>query len=36
MSNHYHVVLHIDADRAIAWTDTEVVEPWQQLYADCQ
>ncbi len=33
MSNHYHVILHIDTDCIDSWTDTEVVERWQQLYA---
>lgn len=32
MSNHYHVVLHVDKARADAWTDQEVVERWLQLY----
>ena len=32
MSNHYHVVLHIDADKAKAWSDVEVVERWHRLF----
>nr|MBX2859561.1 transposase [Cellvibrionaceae bacterium] len=32
MSNHYHVVLHVDKARAEAWTREEVVERWLQLY----
>lgn len=32
MSNHYHVVLHVDKARAESWTDREVVERWTQLY----
>ena len=32
MSNHYHVVLHVDKTRALAWTDDEVIERWMQLY----
>jgi REP element-mobilizing transposase RayT len=32
MSNHYHVVLHVDQQRAKNWTDEEVVERWLQLY----
>lgn len=32
MSNHYHVVLHVDKARALAWSDREVVERWTQLY----
>jgi REP element-mobilizing transposase RayT len=33
MSNHYHVVLHINAAKAIAWSDTEVIQRWHSLYA---
>lgn len=32
MSNHYHVVLQVDRERALAWSDEEVVERWMQLY----
>jgi len=32
MSNHYHVVLHIDRDRALSWSKKEVCERWMQLY----
>jgi len=32
MSNHYHVVLHVDQSRAKNWTQEEVVERWLQLY----
>src|SRR5262249_39670413 len=28
MSNHYHLVLHVAAARARAWTELEVVERW--------
>ena len=30
MSNHYHVVLHVDQRRAESWSDDEVVERWMQ------
>ena len=33
MSNHYHVVLHVDKKRAESWSDSEVVERWLQLYS---
>ena len=33
MSNHYHVVLHINSARAKSWSDTEVVERWHQLFS---
>ena len=32
MSNHYHVVLHIDKKQADEWTDLEVVERWHSLF----
>ena len=32
MSNHYHVILHVDLARARLWSDEEVVERWLQLY----
>ena len=32
MSNHYHVVLHVDHARATDWTAREVAERWAQLY----
>ena len=33
MSNHYHIVLHINAEKAKGWTDTEVIERWHRLYS---
>ncbi len=32
MSNHYHVILHVDKARAENWSLDEVVERWLQLY----
>ena len=32
MSNHYHVVLHIDKKQADQWSDLEVVERWHSLF----
>ncbi len=32
MSNHYHVVLHVDQARANNWSQDKVVERWLQLY----
>lgn len=32
MSNHYHVVLHVDEEKALSWSREEVVERWMQLY----
>jgi len=33
MSNHYHVVIRIDAEKAASWTDAEVVEKWARIYS---
>ena len=32
MSNHYHVVLHINVAQAQGWTETEVILRWHSLY----
>ena len=32
MSNHYHLVLHIDKKQADQWSDLEVVERWHSLF----
>lgn len=32
MSNHYHLVVHIDERRARNWSDTEVLRRWRQLF----
>ena len=32
MSNHYHVVLHVDKAPHKNWSDAEVAERWLQLY----
>ena len=33
MSNHYHVILHVDADQAAAWSEREVIERWTRLFS---
>ena len=33
MNNHYHVVLNVRSDLALAWSDKEVVERWHQLFS---
>jgi len=33
MSNHYHLVVHIDNERAQDWMDQEVIERWSCLYS---
>ena len=32
MSNHYHVVVRVDRERAEAWSTREVLEIWSQLF----
>ncbi|MDM8548200.1 hypothetical protein QUF61_17050 [Candidatus Venteria ishoeyi] len=31
MSNHYHLVLHVDYERSLSWDAEEVVERWCSL-----
>jgi len=33
MSNHYHLVLRINRDRADQWSDDEVIDRWTQLFS---
>ena len=33
MSNHYHIVVRIDAERATAWSDDEVLERWGRVFS---
>ena len=35
MSNHYHLVLKVNRDMALLWSDDEVIERWYQLYHGC-
>ncbi|MFT6293793.1 MAG: REP element-mobilizing transposase RayT [Glaciecola sp.] len=32
MSNHFHLVLHVDSEKAQAWTVDEVIDHWLTLY----
>jgi len=32
MSNHYHIVLHVDEKQAEQWSDAEVIKRWYQLF----
>jgi hypothetical protein len=32
LSNHYHVVLHVDREKANSWTENEAITQWTQLY----
>jgi len=33
MSNHYHIVVRIDAEKSRQWTDEEVAERWMQIFS---
>jgi REP element-mobilizing transposase RayT len=33
LSNHYHVILHVDTQLAAEWSDQEVIERWGQLFS---
>lgn len=33
MSNHYHVVLHVNYEQAISWERDVVIQRWQQLFS---
>jgi REP element-mobilizing transposase RayT len=33
MSNHYHLVLYVDAEKASKWTQQEVIERWTRLFS---
>ena len=32
MSNHYHIIVRIDKDQALRWTDKEVSDRWFQIF----
>ena len=32
MSNHYHLVLHVDKEQAMSWSDDEVIDRWYRLH----
>ena len=32
MSNHYHVVLHLDAQTAKSWSDWTMLQRWKKLF----
>jgi REP element-mobilizing transposase RayT len=36
MSNHYHVVLKVNQEQALNWTDDEVIARWTSLFASSQ
>lgn len=33
MSNHYHIILHVDTQTARDWNEREVIERWQRLFS---
>jgi len=33
MSNHYHVVIRIDAERVASWSEEEVAHRWMQIFS---
>jgi len=33
MSNHYHLVVRVDLERAMGWSDEEVLARWTQIFA---
>lgn len=33
MSNHYHLVLHVDQARSNAWTAQQVIEHWTRIFS---
>jgi len=33
MSNHYHVVLYVDKEQALSWSDETVIQHWSRLFS---
>ncbi|PVV07102.1 MAG: transposase [gamma proteobacterium symbiont of Ctena orbiculata] len=33
MSNHYHVILHVDTECAVEWSEQEVITRWERLFS---
>jgi REP element-mobilizing transposase RayT len=33
MSNHYHLVLYVDREQALSWSDSEVAIRWRELFS---
>jgi len=32
MSNHTHVVLHVDREQGLGWSDADVIDRWHRLF----
>ncbi|MEW8184735.1 MAG: hypothetical protein AB2794_06965 [Candidatus Thiodiazotropha endolucinida] len=33
MSNHYHIILHVDPERAAGWSEQDVIARWERLFS---
>jgi REP element-mobilizing transposase RayT len=33
LSNHYHVILHVDVERASKWSEQDIIERWERLFS---
>ncbi|MEW8683369.1 MAG: transposase [Candidatus Thiodiazotropha endolucinida] len=33
MSNHYHIILHVDPERAAGWSEQDVIVRWERLFS---
>jgi REP element-mobilizing transposase RayT len=33
LSNHYHIILHVDQASALNWSDQEVIDRWRELFS---
>ncbi|MEW8087875.1 MAG: hypothetical protein AB2652_20890 [Candidatus Thiodiazotropha endolucinida] len=33
MSNHYHIILHVDPERAAGWSEQDVIACWEHLFS---
>jgi putative transposase len=33
LSNHYHVIVHVDAEQATGWSEQQVIERWERLFS---
>ncbi len=33
MSNHYHIIVHVDTERAAGWSEQDVIERWERLFS---